>query len=197
MGFYRSTTRIRTASEADIPLLLSLINLAGSGLPLAAWRLAAVRGEDPWMAGRRQMLDPSSDIYFGYARLAETADGPVGMILAYALPKPIPRSSSQVPCFWEPIVSLEEEAAGSLHIAFLATHPEWHGRGIGSHLLAACGARRRDCEMSVIVSETNTRARALYRRFGYQDRSRRLFIDEFGRVRGDHWILMRKPEGAA
>jgi ribosomal protein S18 acetylase RimI-like enzyme len=63
-------------------------------------------------------------------------------------------------------------AAPLLNIHDLAVLPQYHGRGVGQALLKAAEdhARRKGCcKLTLEVLDDNTRARSLYRRFGFDD----------------------------
>ena len=71
-------------------------------------------------------------------------------------------------CLWE----IEPE----LHITNIAVHPDWRRRGIARSLLDAIleDARRRDLAVAFLeVRPTNTEARTLYERLGFQVVGRR------------------------
>jgi GNAT superfamily N-acetyltransferase len=59
-----------------------------------------------------------------------------------------------------------------LNIHDLAVLPNWHGQGVGQALLKAVEERARRkgcCKLTLEVLDGNTRARELYRRFGFED----------------------------
>lgn len=59
-----------------------------------------------------------------------------------------------------------------LNIHDLAVLPQYHGRGVGQALLRAVedrALRKGCCKLTLEVLDDNTRARALYRRFGFED----------------------------
>jgi ribosomal protein S18 acetylase RimI-like enzyme len=59
-----------------------------------------------------------------------------------------------------------------LNIHDLAVLPEYQGRGVGPALLEAVEERARRkgcCKLTLEVLDDNTRARAVYRRFGFED----------------------------
>lgn len=59
-----------------------------------------------------------------------------------------------------------------LNIHDLAVLPEYRGHGVGRALLQAAEDRARGkgcCRLTLEVQEDNTRARILYRRFGFED----------------------------
>ena len=63
-------------------------------------------------------------------------------------------------------------AAPLLNIHDLAVLPQYRGRGVGQGLLKAVEehARRKGCcKLTLEVLDDNTRARSLYRRFGFDD----------------------------
>ncbi|RJP53186.1 MAG: ribosomal-protein-alanine N-acetyltransferase [Anaerolineaceae bacterium] len=77
-----------------------------------------------------------------------------------------------------------------LHVATIATHPDFRGRGIGRdlllralHLAKAEGARKSFLE----VREGNEVARAMYRKFGFVEEGRR---KEYYKDNGEDAILM-------
>lgn len=59
-----------------------------------------------------------------------------------------------------------------LNVHDLAVLPEWRGRGVGRALLERAEARARArgcCRLTLEVQDANTRARALYASFGFDD----------------------------
>lgn len=63
-----------------------------------------------------------------------------------------------------------------LHVATLATHPEFRGRGIGANLLLhALGSAKEEGAVTSFleVREGNSIALAMYRKFGYVEAGRR------------------------
>jgi ribosomal protein S18 acetylase RimI-like enzyme len=60
------------------------------------------------------------------------------------------------------------------HIAQIAVHPEWRGRGLASHLLREAAARSAQAgktELTLLVSEQNGPARRLYAAMGFTQRA--------------------------
>src|SRR5262245_24179868 len=63
-------------------------------------------------------------------------------------------------------------AAPLLNIHDLAVLPQYHGRGVGQALLKAVEDRARRkgcCKLTLEVLDDNSRARDIYRRFGFED----------------------------
>lgn len=183
---------IRAATTDDIPMLLSMINTAGAGFPMEVWRMACRDGQNPWDKGRELMLDERADIYYGHSWIAQTPSGGLGGLVLYIPPKSNDPGSDEVTACFKPLKELEDEAEGTAHVSYLCTLDNWRGRGIGSALLRFAESRRGPKGMSVIVASSNSGARALYRRFGYIETSRRPMVMPDGRTLGDEWILMFK-----
>lgn len=87
-------------------------------------------------------------------------------------------------------VALDKEAeADEYYIDALAVSPAWKGRGIGTELIAAAeqyAKRQGFMKIALNVEQSNTRARALYQRLGYQ-------TDKLTTIHGkpyDHMVKM-------
>ena len=75
-----------------------------------------------------------------------------------------------------------EPVPGLLHISYVATHPEFWGRGIASQLLAGIASKARAMHNDALqlwVVTNNDRARALYERCGFVFTGREK-IDDYG-----------------
>lgn len=183
---------IRPASPDDIPMLLSLINTAGAGLPLESWKRNCSGSQSPWQKGAEIMRDPAADIHYGNCWIAETESGGLGGLVFYHPPVPGSAVAGPVQDFFRPIYELEALGAGTGHISYLCTIDSWRGKGIGSALLRFAETRRGPRGMSVVVASSNDGARALYNRFGYAEVDRRPMIMQDGRHHGHDWILLFK-----
>ena len=73
---------------------------------------------------------------------------------------------------WLLLLLLDEAPEpGHLHIDAIAVAPEARGQGVGTRLIAAAhreAASRNLAGLSLNVVDTNTRARALYERIGFE-----------------------------
>jgi len=192
-----ATVSIRAATIDDIPMLLSFVNTAGSGLPLAAWQRQARPGQSPWDVGREIMLDPRVDIYWGNCWIAQTPSGGLGALVFYQPPTPASTDAGEIEEFLRPLEELERQAEGTGHVSFLCTIDSFRGQGIGSALLRFAESRPGPRGMSIIVSSSNSGARALYQRFGYRELRRVPMLAPDGQANGHDWILMFKRNAGA
>lgn len=183
---------IRGATAEDIPMLLSLINTAGGGIPLQTWRHSAAPGQGPWDRGRALMLDPAAAIHIGNCWIAETRVGGLGAMVIYPTPHGGTTQAAKFPEYLAPDEELEAEAHGTAHVAYLCTVDSSRGQGIGSALLRFADDRRTDKGLSLVVASANYGARALYQRHGFSEVARRAMLDVDGKTNGQEWILMLK-----
>jgi ribosomal-protein-alanine N-acetyltransferase len=80
-----------------------------------------------------------------------------------------------------------------IHIATIATHPDFRGRGIGKKLLSFAleSARNEGAVSSFLeVRESNAAALEMYRKFGYVEDGRR---EGYYKDNGEAAILMSAP----
>lgn len=69
-------------------------------------------------------------------------------------------------------------APGTAHIAQVAIDPEFQGQGLGERLVCSSAALARDAasmRLTLLVSEDNAAARALYRRLGFEQTAEFIF----------------------
>jgi CheY-like chemotaxis protein/GNAT superfamily N-acetyltransferase len=183
---------IRAAMPDDIPMLLSLINTAGAGIPFETWRRTAGPGQSPWERGRCDMMDPATDVHYGSCWIAETPTGGLGAMVLVVPPTTVNTGGASTFDFLVPLKQLEAEAAGTTHVSYLCTVDSARGQGIASALLRFAEVRRVATGLSLVVASSNYVARALYQRHGYKEAGRRPLIPIKGQSDGHEWILMRK-----
>ncbi|MCI4666149.1 MAG: GNAT family N-acetyltransferase [Neomegalonema sp.] len=196
------TPPLRPAVSRDAAALATFINMAGEGLPYYLWRksadASAADATDPWEIGRARQAAKigKQDIIIA----ADADDAPIAALAGYLIgeaPEPLDGASR----LETPLIDLENNALRSWYVNMLAVAPEYRGRGWGRRLLAhaqsfarACGAR----EMSIILSDQNIAAHALYTDFGCTERARRKMEKEQWENPSFEWVLLTKPisEGA-
>lgn len=183
---------VRAARNADIPLVLSLVNRAGGGLPLEMWKQSGPPDTNPWDVGAELMMYEHADIYLGNTWVAEDGKGGQGVVVLYSLPRPKRQDDKHEALFMKPLIQLEAEAADTTHVSYLCTVEGARSGGLGSSLLRFSESFRGRRGMSIVVAGENARARALYERFGYQELTHRPLLGPDGSMTGDRWILMVK-----
>ncbi len=186
----------RHARVDDAAALAELIDRAGEGIPRCVWSLSAKPGQDPLEVGAMRAARIDGGFSYLNAVVLETTGKVAGMVLSYRLDDPYDTGNlSVVPSFIRPLIELESEAAGSWYINAVAVGPHAEGRGYGRTLMDIAERLGHDdgaSELSLIVAADNTRARGLYERLGYSDRSRRRAEPAPGLPDHGDWILMVK-----
>ena len=186
---------LRPATVDDATVLAELINYAGEGLPLYLWSQMAEPGEAAWDVGRRRAAREEGGFSYRNATIIEHDGQCAGCLIGYEIPdnaEPIP---DDMPAIFLPLQELENLAPGAWYINVLAVRPQFRSQGLGAELLAlaeetAQGLGKRG--MSVIVSDANLGAHRLYKRFGYDERARRLMVKENWENEGRSWVLLTK-----
>lgn len=165
-----SSFSLRRAEVSDAAAMAKLINLAGEGIPNWLWTRAAVEGQHPMEIGAERARRTTGGFSYTNAQMAETDGRATGMVLSYAITQATEGSPDDVPAPLAPFVALENQSVGTWYINALAVFPAAQGQGHGTQLLRAAEqeARAHDIHsMSIQVYAQNTRAVALYERFGY------------------------------
>lgn len=188
---------IRPATPNDAADLARLIDLAGEGIPSWLWARAAEPGDSPLAVGTRRAAREDGGFSYRNAHVAEVGGHIAGMLLGYHLPDPYPDEDlSELPATLHPLIELEACAAGSWYVNALAIDAPYRGRGIAQRLmdLAETLARTSGAgELSLIVSESNTPARTLYEKRGFEVRGRRASVSSPGApLFESDWLLMVK-----
>ena len=83
----QSEVRIRPANHSDILLLLVLVNTAGAGLPLEAWKRSRQATQSPWEKGTEIMQKPGEDISLANCFIGQTESGGLGGLVFYDSPR--------------------------------------------------------------------------------------------------------------
>jgi ribosomal protein S18 acetylase RimI-like enzyme len=186
----------RRARVDDAAALAALIDRAGEGIPRCVWALSADSGQDPFEVGALRAARVEGGFSYLNAVVLEIRDQVAGMVLSYRLDDPYDTGDvSAVPRFVRPLIELESEAAGSWYINAVAVDQRAEGRGYGRTLMdiaGRLGINDGASELSLIVAADNTRARGLYERLGYVDRSHRRAEPAPGLPDHGDWVLMVK-----
>lgn len=187
---------IRPASKGDSLNLAYLINLAGEGIPSVLWGAMGKPGDDILETGQLRAERDEGGFSYRNAHVICLQDNLLGMLLGYRQLAHMPGDNlAEVPDFLQPILELEGLAPGSWYLNALAVYERFHGRGIGSRLLAFADevAYARNCRtISAICANGNKNAMQLYRKQGYKETESRHFIPYSGCRHHSQWVLLLK-----
>jgi ribosomal protein S18 acetylase RimI-like enzyme len=184
---------VRPARREDAELVLQLSEIAGHGfLPhYFAQVLPPERSLRDFMLSRVQ----SDDGKMSYTKcwVAEVDGQVAGMINLDPIPATPAPVAPETPAMFRPLAELEARAPETVVIEFLATLPEFRGRGVGKALLKVAEENRGRKGVSLVVSDNNAAARALYAAKGFDEVERRAIIKDGWQSDGREWILMIRP----
>jgi ribosomal protein S18 acetylase RimI-like enzyme len=186
----------RRASVDDAHAMAELVNFAGEGLPVHLWSRMAEPGESAWDVGRARARRETGGFSYRNTIVREVDGRIVACLIGWPLEDtPAPVDYAELPEMFVPLQQLEDLAAGTWYINVLATYPEYRDRGYGHGLLgiavelAHATARQ---GLSLIVADSNIRARRLYEREGYVERTRRAMVKDGWEHPGEQWVLLTR-----
>jgi len=188
-------TPFRRAEIADAPALTELVNYAGEGLPHYLWSTLANPGENPWDVGLARAAREEGSFSYRNAYLIEQDGQCAGALIGYEIPDAPEPISADMPAMFVPLQELENLAPGTWYVNVLAVMPQYRRRGLGTALLGLADRMAGELSkpgLSVIVSDANGGARALYERCGYAERASRPMVKERWRNDGRNWVLLTK-----
>lgn len=186
----------RQAIPDDASAMVELVNMAGEGLPFYLWSNMAEEGQSPWDVGMERAKRESGGFSYKNTIVREESGKVVASLIGYPLDdEPAPTDYSDIPAIFVPLQQLEDMVPGTWYVNVLATYPESRGAGIGNELLAiaeglAMALSKRG--LSIIVADTNTRARRLYERNGYTELSQRGMVKDGWEHPGTNWVLLSR-----
>lgn len=183
--------QLRPAVPEDADLLARVIDMAGEGLPSHLWAGMAAPGEDPWEVGRARARRDTGGFSWRNAVVAEVAGRPAGAVVTYLTGAAPERPGPDTPAMFVPLMELEALAPETRYINALAVLPEARRQGVAQALMAAAAPGPRG--LSLIVSDSNAGARALYARLGFAEVARRPVVPEGWQTAARDWVLMLRP----
>jgi ribosomal protein S18 acetylase RimI-like enzyme len=188
---------LRRARLDDALALAELVNMAGEGLPLYLWTRMAGAGKSPWEIGQERARREVGAFSYRNAIIREHDNQVAACLIGYPLDDDAaPADYSELPPMFVPLQQLEDMVPGTWYVNVLATYPDHRGKGFGQELLKgaeaiAAGLGKRG--LSIIVADSNARARKLYERQGYSEHTHRPMVKEAWQNAGTHWVLLVKP----
>ena len=187
---------MRAATVDDAPVLARLVNDAGEGMPLYLWSRMAGPDQSAWDVGRERAARETGSFSYRNATVVEHAGYAAGALIGYGIgsaPEPI---APGMPSMFVPLQELENLAPHTWYVNVLAVLPEYRSLGLGTRLLDLAHQTGIECRkrgMSIIVADSNERARRLYERCGYRELARRRMVKEDWVAEGQEWVLLVRP----
>lgn len=187
---------IRPAATGDADALAELINFAGEGIPVYIWEKAAEPGQSVWDVGRQRAKREEGAFSYRNAVMIEAATGEAaGTLIDYAIADEVEAIPDDMPPMFKPLQELENLVPGSWYVFVLAVYPAFRGQGLGTQLLDHAEATAKangKSMMSIIISDANHGARALYERAGYREIASRTMVKEDWQNDSTAWVLLTK-----
>lgn len=190
---------LRPATEDDVPSLAPLVVMAGDGLFDALYQ-GAIPGVPTVKIIERRLHRIGTTKSYENCWVAAHQKKVVGGLNAYPIDAEAadPANPLLPPdrhYLMEPFKHLD--APGSFYLNTMAVIPEYRGHGVGTKLLSFARSHAQESglrELSLLVFEQNTRAAALYNRFGFKVVKRRPAIaHELMRYSSGNILLMTCP----
>ena len=187
----------RMGQSADSADLALLFDAASRRICAWLWGTLAAPGQSCFEVGRQRIRDlPEATSHHANWHVAQLQGQTIGALFGFSIPDPYDRVTlDELPAPLRPVVELEIVAKGCWLLQAVALFPEHRGLGHGPALVArACQAARAagHRRIALQVESPNTGAIALYRRCGFTDWQRRVFVPFPGSDDEGDWILMCK-----
>ena len=182
---------LRPAMPEDADLLAQVIDLAGEGLPAALWAGMAGPEGDPMAVGRARARRDQGAFSWRNATVAELDGRPVGAIVTYPIgPAPEPPGPDTPPVIAQ-LMALEALAPETRYVNAVAVVGPARRMGVARALMDSVPPGPRGT--SLIVTDTNTGARAFYARLGFAETARRPVHPGPWRTEACDWLLLIRP----
>ncbi len=181
---------LRPARRDDADLLARIIDMAGEGLPRSLWAEIGGPGADVWAIGRARAQRDSGGFSWRNAVVAELDGRAAGAIVTYLTDSAPEQPDADTPPVFVPLMELETLAPRTRYINAVAVLPEARRHGVAQALMAAPAPGPRGT--SLIVTDTNAAARALYARLGFVEAARRPVVAGSWQTPARDWVLMTR-----
>lgn len=184
---------LRPFRPDDASVVAQLNDAASGGIVLTIWQEKAGPGADPWEVGRLRQIGRMEEgqimvvVDRGHGPEAAMMGNPIGLE---------PEDPADADIVFRALVELENLVLGSWYVNVIATIEAARRRGHARRLLDTAEAIARAGQhdlISIIVSDANAPARALYAAQGFTERARRPIVKGRWDGPGDEWILLTKP----
>lgn len=187
----------RSGQADDSADLALLFDAASRRICAWLWGTMAAPGQSGFEVGRSRIRDlPEAKSYHANWHVAQVQGQTIGALFGFSVTGPDEQTPiDELPAPLRPIIELETVASGCWLLQAVALFPEHRGQGHGPALVArACQAAREAGHQRIAlqVESPNTGAIALYRRCGFTEWQRRVYVPFPGSDDEGDWILMRK-----
>ena len=171
MTFQQPEYTIRPATKRECRRIAELYSVSSDGIADYIWTRLARPGEDILDVGKRRYEREGTPFSYENCKFVEFEGSVVGMLVAF--PMEVDEKYEETDPILVPYSVLEEDE--SFYICGMAVDERHRGKGIGRMLLEEAERTCRHlgfAKLSLIVFETNVRARRLYERCGYVEKRR-------------------------
>lgn len=187
----------RMGQPADSADLALLFDAASRRICAWLWGTLAAPGQSCFEVGRDRIRNlPGPTSHHANWHVAQVQGQTIGALFGFSVPDPYDRVTlDELPAPLRPMVELEIVARGCWLLQAVALFPEHRRLGHGPALVARACQAARDAghrRIALQVESPNTGAIALYRRCGFTEWQRRVFVPFPGSDDEGDWILMCK-----
>ena len=187
----------RAGRPEDASDLAILLDAASRRMASWYWSTLAASGQSAFEVGRGRILNqPETTSYHSNWHVAEVAGRTVGAFFGFSVPDPYDRLDlNEFPPPLRAMFELEVVAKGCWLLQAVALFPEDRGKGYGPAMIARACEAARDAghrRIALEVESPNFGAISLYRKCGFVEWERRVFVPFPGSDDEGDWILMAK-----
>ena len=183
---------LRPATPEDADLLARVVDMAGEGLARVIWAEMGGPDVDAWEIGRQRVRRDTGSFSWRNACVAERDGRALGAIVTYIIeadPEPL---GSDLPAMFRPLLELEALAPATRYINAVAVLPEARRQGVAQALMQTALRAPGPAGLSLITTDTNAAARALYDALGFAETARRPIVPGRWRTPARDWVLMTR-----
>lgn len=188
-----SAVQLRAATPGDADLLARVIDMAGEGLPRVIWADIGGPGVDPWEIGRERARRDSGGFSWRNAAVAERDGRALGAIVTYLTEADPAPPGPDAPPMFRPLIELEALAPATRYVNALAVLPGARRQGVAQALMGRALQAPGPAGLSLILTDANTGARALYAALGFAETARRPIVPGPWQTSARNWVLMTRP----
>lgn len=187
----------RAGRPEDASDLAVLVDAASRRIAGWYWSTLAAPGQSWFEVGRSRIRDlPETASHHANWHVAEAEGRTVGAFFGFSVPDPYDRIDlDEMPPPLRAMYELEVVAKGCWLLQAVALFAEARGKGYGPPLIARACEVARDAghrRIALEVESPNTGAIGLYRKCGFVEWERRIFVPFPGSDDEGDWILMVK-----